>query len=71
MSVGEAMHSKRGDREFEENASDATMDELREFLEGDVLDVGADPKFKEALRRKLWDLVQGKIGRDGSQGSND
>ena len=65
------MQFKRGDREFEENASEATMDELREFLEGDILDVGADPKFKEALRRKLWDLVQGNVGRGHSHGGSD
>jgi hypothetical protein len=65
------MQFKRGDREFEENVSDTTMDELREFLEGDVMDVGADPKFKEALRRKLWDLVQAKMGRDNPHGSRD
>lgn len=35
-----------------------TMDELREFLEGDLLDVRADPEFKERLRRKLWELVR-------------
>jgi hypothetical protein len=34
-----------------------TMDELREFLEADLIDVRADPEFKERLRRKLWDLV--------------
>jgi hypothetical protein len=64
------MISKRGDREFDANSSEATMDELREFLEGDVLDVGADPKFKEELRRKLWDLVQSKMSRGHPNGSN-
>jgi hypothetical protein len=70
-SAGETMHFRRRDREFEENAPDATMDELREFLEGDVMDVGADPKFKEALRKKLWDLVQGKMGGNNPRGSSD
>ncbi len=64
---GGEMNFKRGDREFDENVSDATLDELREFLEGDALDVGADPKFKEALRKKLWDLVQLKLSRSRSQ----
>ena len=64
------MNSKRGDRELEENASDVTLEELREFLEGDVIDVGADPKFKEALRNKLWDLVQSKLGRGRSSGGS-
>ena len=60
------MNVKRENRELDPSASEATMDELREFLEGDVLGADADPNFKEALRRKLWDLVQAKIGRDGS-----
>jgi hypothetical protein len=37
---------------------DFTPEELREFLEGDACDVEADPKFKERLRRKLWEMVR-------------
>lgn len=37
---------------------DFTPDELREFLEGDLYDVEADPEFKERLRRKLWDMLR-------------
>lgn len=40
-----------------------TMDELREFLEADLIDVRADPEFKERLRRKLWDLVLAHSGQ--------
>jgi hypothetical protein len=36
---------------------DVTADELREFLEADVMDVRADPAFKEGLRRRLWEFV--------------
>jgi hypothetical protein len=44
-------------------------DELQEFLEGDILDVRADPAFKERLRRKLWEIVRGRMGDDpGSDG---
>jgi hypothetical protein len=39
-----------------------TSDELREFLEADGLDVGADPVFKERLRRRLWRLVRERLG---------
>ncbi len=39
-----------------------TSDELREFLEGDDLEVGADPVFKERLRRRLWRLVRERLG---------
>jgi hypothetical protein len=38
------------------------MDELREFLEADRVEVHADPGFKERLRRSLWDLVQTRAG---------
>jgi hypothetical protein len=40
-----------GDREFE-------LDELREFLSADRMDVPTDPLFKERLRRKLWRMLQ-------------
>jgi len=36
------------------------MEELREFLEGDLVGVRADPEFKERLRRRLWALVQAR-----------
>jgi len=42
----------------EEGVLDCSVDELREFLEADLVDVHADPEFKQSLRRKLWDLVQ-------------
>ena len=44
-------------------------DELQEFLEGDHLEVSADPAFKERLRRKLWEIVRGRMADDpGSDG---
>ena len=43
-----------------EGAMEFTVEELREFLEGDVLDVRADPEFKERLRRMLWDMVRAR-----------
>ncbi len=43
---------------MDEGATDATLEELREFLEADRLDVRADPRFKERLRRKLWEIVR-------------
>ena len=36
---------------------DFTIEELREFLEADHLEVPADPAFKEGLRRALWRAV--------------
>ena len=55
---GGDMATKQDDTAFEHQFSDVTLDELREFLEADVMDVKADPIFKERLRKKLWDLVQ-------------
>jgi hypothetical protein len=43
-----------------EGALEFTIEELREFLEGDLLDVHADPEFKERLRRMLWDMVRAR-----------
>jgi hypothetical protein len=43
-----------------EGAMEFTVEELREFLEGDLLDVHADPEFKERLRRMLWDMVRAR-----------
>ena len=65
------MRDKRGGSEFAENPGEITMDELREFLEADLVGATADPKFKEELRQMLWDLLQSRtdrvdIGGDGS-----
>lgn len=38
--------------------TDFSIDELREFLEADLVNVKVDPEFKERLRKQLWDLVQ-------------
>jgi hypothetical protein len=45
---------------MDEGAMDFTIEELREFLEGDLSDAPVDPGFKERLRRKLWDMVIGR-----------
>jgi hypothetical protein len=45
---------------MDEGSMEFTMDELREFLEGDSLDVRADPEFKESLRRKLWEMMRAR-----------
>ena len=47
------------------DAMEFTVEELREFLEGDVLDVRADPEFKERLRRMLWDMVRARRTQHG------
>jgi hypothetical protein len=54
------MTGDRSRRAINEDAMEFTVEELREFLEGDVLNVRADPEFKERLRRMLWDMVRAR-----------
>jgi 2-hydroxy-3-keto-5-methylthiopentenyl-1-phosphate phosphatase len=54
---------------MEDILSDFSIDELREFLEADLVDVKVDPEFKERLRKQLWDLVQ-ENARGPRGGSN-
>ncbi|MDH3213348.1 MAG: hypothetical protein OEM05_12755 [Myxococcales bacterium] len=63
---GDAMSeigAKREDAAMDDSLMDFTLDELREFLEADLVDVRADPEFKERLRRRLWDLVLARSGQ--------
>lgn len=46
-----------------ELASEFSMDELQEFLEGDIRPPAADPIFKERLREDLWKMIQGRHGK--------
>jgi len=55
--------AKREDAAMDDSLLDFTLDELREFLEADLVDVRADPEFKERLRRRLWDLVLARSGQ--------
>jgi len=50
---------------MDEGAMGFTVEELREFLEGDLLNVRADPEFKERLRRTLWDMVRARRSQPG------
>ncbi len=63
---GRGMATKENDPTSGNAFSDVTLDELREFLEADGIDVKADPAFKERLRKKLWDLVLTQSGRPRS-----
>jgi hypothetical protein len=45
---------------MEDILSDFSVDELREFLEADLIDVPVDPEFKEQLRKRLWELVESR-----------
>jgi hypothetical protein len=65
------MSTKREDAAVGDGLMNFTMDELREFLEADLIEVRADPEFKERLRRRLWDLVLARSSRNqklGDQG---
>ncbi len=55
--------AKREGASVDDSLMDFTLDELREFLEADLVEVRADPEFKERLRRRLWDLVRDRSGR--------
>jgi hypothetical protein len=52
---------ERKQKMADEAMADFTIEELREFLQADSLEVPVDPAFKERLRRKLWDLVQAQV----------
>jgi len=52
-----------------EDSSEITTEELREFLEGDLTGATIDPRFKEELRRTLWDFIQSRNDRVGGDGS--
>jgi len=45
-----------------EIGTEFTTEELQDFLEGDLYPAQADPAFKEALRRKLWAMLQARHG---------
>jgi len=41
-----------------DGALECSLDELREFLEADLVEVPIDLEFKQSLRSRLWDMVQ-------------
>ena len=64
---GIAENAERPQEMVEEALQDFSIDELREFLEADLVDVPVGPEFKERLRERLWDLVRA----NASSGSSD
>ena len=46
-----------------EPVTDTELEELRDFLAADLMDVPVDPAFKEDLRRRLWEMVRGRVWR--------
>ncbi len=55
---GARVSEGRGQGVVDEGVLDCSLDELREFLEADLVDVHVDLEFKQSLRRKLWDLLR-------------
>ena len=47
----------------DESLAEVTIEELREFLEADLVKVPVDPEFRERLRDLLWDLVKSRAQR--------
>lgn len=43
-----------------EDGAEVDPEELRDFLAADLLEVEADPVFRERLRHKLWKLVRSR-----------
>ncbi len=56
-------HRADEDAVVDEAFMDFTMEELRDFLEADLVNVRADPEFKERLKRRLWKMVQAQVRR--------
>jgi hypothetical protein len=56
--VGRASKAELDSSMTDDAMMDFTIEELREFLQADLLDVPVDPRFKERLKRRLWELVQ-------------
>ena len=63
--VGKQGSDAEAERESmtDEAMTEFTVEELREFLQGDILDVQVDPAFKERLKRRLWELVKEQARR--------
>ncbi len=61
-----AAETERDQAMTDDVMTEFTVEELREFLQGDLLDVPVDPEFKERLKRRLWELVKEQARRRGS-----
>jgi hypothetical protein len=48
---------------LDEDGMEISVEELREFMEADLVDVHADPEFKHSLRERLWAMVQARNSR--------
>jgi hypothetical protein len=71
----EAGKARKSDAEREreimgEPVTDMELEELRDFLAADLLDVPVDPAFKESLRRRLWEMVRRRTWRPPDGGDN-
>ncbi len=60
------MSIEQGVEPGDDGLEEFTPEELRDFLAADILEVQADPAFKEELRSKLWKMVSERYGRGPS-----
>jgi len=58
------MKGNRGRLDVEDGPMAFTLEELREFLEADLLEGQADPEFKERLRQQLWEMLRARRAGD-------
>ena len=52
---------------IDELGGEFSQKELDDFLAADVLEVQADPAFRERLRKKLWTMVSDRYGRGSNR----
>ena len=50
-----------------QEATEIDLEELREFMMGDLLPDLADPDFKSRLRAHLWEMLKQRRGRVKSE----
>ncbi len=60
--VSKESKSESGTFDDRSVSADVSADELKDFLAADYLETRADNSFKEALRKKLWALVDERYG---------
>jgi len=60
---GRGADAEQDEAMAEDQWMEFTVEELREFLQADLLDVQVDPRFKERLKHRLWELVREQARR--------
>ena len=58
--LGQGMRGDEATMDESIDGVEYSPEELREFLSADRVEVHADPRFKERLRLRLWDLLKNR-----------